>query len=58
MNTKLLNFLLDDIRAMIATIENNPELAAMVINTPNGEPIQDMSAFASYWSHHIDKITE
>ncbi len=56
MNTKLINFLIDDVRALIATIENNPELAAMVINTPDGEPLEDMAAFASYWSRHIDEI--
>ena len=58
MNTKLINFLIEDVRALIATIESNPELAAMVINTPDGESYEDMAAFASYWSRHLDSIGE
>lgn len=51
METKLTNFLIDDVNALIETINNNMELAAM----PAGN-FNTLADFAAYWSAHINNI--
>ncbi len=51
--SNLKNFLIDDIRVLIAAISNNEELVAQFIPDAGFETLGD---FASYWERHIDKV--
>lgn len=53
-NTTLQNFLLDDVRALIAAIRDNDELAAQAIP---GSGFDTLNDFANYWENHIGTIT-
>lgn len=55
MNTKINNFLIDDVRALINAINNNAELAAMEIRKDGGS-FDTLADFAAYWSTHINEI--
>lgn len=53
MDTRLLNFLKDDVTALIKAIRNNDTLAAMETTSANFETLED---FANYWEIHIKNI--
>lgn len=53
-NTTLQNFLIDDVRALIAAIRNNKELAAQAIP---GSGFDTLNDFANYWGIHLNSIT-
>ena len=53
-NTTLQNFLIDDVRALIAAIRDNEELAAQAIP---GSGFDTLNDFANYWGIHIGSIT-
>lgn len=55
MNKRLQNFLIDDVRALIAAIRNNEELAAHPIPGSGFETLED---FANYWENHINTEAE
>lgn len=57
MDNRLQNFLIDDVRKLIAAIDGSPELAAMNIN-PNGDNFDTLEDFAIYWKHHIKDINK
>lgn len=57
MNTKINNFLIDDVRALINAINNNAELAAMEIRKDGGN-FDTLADFAAYWSAHINNIND
>lgn len=54
MNARLLSFLTDDVRALIAAIHDDAELAKTQIPNCGFETLED---FANYWEHHIEEIT-
>lgn len=54
MNTRLLSFLIDDVRALIVAIHNNAELAKTQTSNYGFDTLED---FANYWEHHIEEIT-
>ena len=53
-NTTIQNFLIDDVRALIAAIRNNEELAAQAIP---GSGFDTLNDFAIYWGIHIKSTT-
>lgn len=53
-NTTIQNFLIDDVRALIAAIRNNEELAAQAIP---GSGFDTLNDFAIYWGIHINSTT-
>ncbi len=53
MKTNLTNFLLDDVRALLDIITNNPEMAAM-----KGGNFETLEDFAIYWNTHINAIAQ
>lgn len=53
-NIRLQNFLIDDVRALIAAIRGNDELSAC--QTPNST-FETLGDFANYWEIHINKVT-
>lgn len=57
MNTKINNFLIDDVRALINAINNNPELAAMEIRKDGGS-FDTLEDFARYWEIHIEELNK
>ena len=53
MNTKLINFLIDDVRKLVDTINNDTELAERSLPDCGFDTLGD---FASYWKYHINGI--
>ena len=54
MNTKLINFLIDDVRKLVDAINNDTELAERPLPDCGFDTLGD---FASYWKCHINRIT-
>lgn len=54
MNTKLINFLIDDVRKLVDAINNDTELAERTLTDCGFDTLGD---FASYWKCHINGIT-